>query len=313
MGNKSKFFVNPILLVVIAALVVAAALIVASQFSARQKQQVVVGPELEEPTQTESQPTEEVQPTEEAPTAEEPSPTERPQEPQTVTAQPTKGAPDAPVTIVEFSEFDCPFCARFSWETKPNIEADYISKGLVKFVFRNLVVHGSAALLKAVAGECAHEQGKFWEFHDRLFQTVFPGRNVYQHEQLDLDDLKRVAAAVELDMEGFNRCTEGYEEDYNRCLADYKRCMEESGDSERCAEEFGEEANQCLSRNRMMEKIADDREELNRLIAQLPPDEQPEGIGTPLFFINGHILIGAQPYDNFKRIIDRELERAQGK
>jgi len=63
----------------------------------------------------------------------------------------------------------------------------------------------------------------------------------------------------------------------------------------------------------MVAAILDDQEELRRLIDRLPPAERPKGIGTPTFFINGHILIGAQPYENFKRIIDRELEKTQGK
>lgn len=307
MANRSeKFYTNPLLLVVIAALVVAAALIVASQWSARHRQPVVSGPEPTEPG-----PSQGTQPTEE------PARPEQPQEVPVImtatTAQPTKGDPDAPVTIIEFAEFYCPFCARYLWETYPEIESEYIRKGLVNYEFRNLVVHGKAALLAAVAGECAHEQGRFWELHDRLFEAVFPGRNVSQLKQLGLDDLKEIAVAVGLDTGSFNRCIEGYNEDYNSCLADYTQCMEEGGEQERCAEEFGEEANKCLSSNRVVAKILDDQEELRRLIDRLPSDERPRGIGTPTFFINGHILVGAQPYENFKRIIDRELEKAQDK
>jgi len=304
MANNRKFFSNPILPVVIAALVVAAALIAVSEFSAHQKQQTVIGPGPEQPSEEPAQPTEE-------PSQPQPQPQpEQPQKTPVITAQPTEGDPDAPVTIVEFAEFYCPFCAKYLWETFPQIEKDYIEKGLVKYEFRNLVVHGAISLLTAVAGECAQEQGKFWEFHDRLFETVFPGRNIYQHEQLEIDDLKRVAAQVGLDMESFNRCIEGYNSDYNRCLADYKQCAEGGEDKEQCAEEF----NRRLSSNRMMEKILDDQQELRRLIDRLPPDEQEQAkrIGTPTFFINGHIFIGAQPYDNFKQVIERELERAQG-
>jgi protein-disulfide isomerase len=296
-NRRGKFYVNPILLVVIAALIVAAALIAASEFSARQKQQVVLGPGPE-PSHEEAQSTEE------------PSQTEESQETPVITAQPTKGDPDAPVTIVEFAEFYCPFCAKYLWETFPKIEEEYIEKDLVKYEFRNLVVHGAISLLTSVAGECAQEQGKFWEFHDRLFETVFPGRNIYQQEQLEIDDLKRVAVQVGLDMESFNRCIEDYNSAYNRLLADYNQCTEGGEDKEQCAAEF----NEHLSSNRMMEKILDDQQELRRLIDQLPPDEQAQAqrIGTPTFFINGHIFIGAQPYENFKQVIERELERAQG-
>jgi protein-disulfide isomerase len=288
-----RFFLNPILIVVVAALLLAAALIAASQLSARQKQ-VLVGPRPEE-----SQPTTE------------PTPPQQPIAPATVaTAQPTKGSLDAPVTIVEFAEFYCPFCARYLWETYPKIERDYISKGLVKYEFRNLIVHGSVALLAAVAGECAQAQGRFWPLHDRLFETVFPGRNLTQPKVLSLADLEGVAAAVGLDTAQFNGCLEGYNAAFDECKAGYDRCTSGGGESERCAEEF----NTCLEANAMFQRILEDQEELRRLITQLPPEEQAqaERIGTPTFFINGHILIGAQPYENFKAMIERELTKAKG-
>lgn len=289
--RRGRFFSNPILLVVIAAVLVAAVLIVASQFSARQKQ-VVVGPQPEQPSTTLTQP-------------EEPATM-----PTIITAQPTKGSPDAPVTIIEFAEFYCPYCARYLWETYPKIESDYINKGLVRYQFRNLVVHGQPALLAAAAGECAQAGGKFWGFHDRAFETVFVGRNVSQPQELKLADLKRVAAAVGLEVEAFNACLEGYDTKFNSCLFDYNNCTAAGTDQESCGEEF----NACLAGNTMFQKILEDQEELQQLIEQLPPEEraQAERIGTPTFFINGHIFIGAQPYENFKKVIDRELAKAQG-
>jgi len=288
MDKKGRFFVNPFLIVVIAALLLAAAFIITGQFS-RQRQ-------------------EEPQPTMTA----EPTQPQRSEAPETVvvTAQPTEGDPDAPVTIVEFSEFYCPFCARFAWETKPRIEKDYIAKGLVKFVYRNLVVHGPPALLAAVAGECAHEQGKFWDYHDRLFEAVFPGKSISRHQELEVADLKGLASEVGLDPEEFNACLEGYDIRFNSCFFDYNSCVTAGRDQEECETEF----NDCLAADVMFQKVLEDQEELWRLIAQLPPEEQAKAqrLGTPTFFINGHILIGAQPYENFKRLIDRELAEAQG-
>lgn len=316
--RTGKFFSNPILLVVIAALVVAAALIAASQFSAQREQQALIAPEPEEAQPTE-QPSPSEEPEEPPESTTEPSQTAEQQETQIVTAQPIKGDPDAPVTIIEFAEFYCPFCAKYLWETFPKIEREYIQEGLVKYEFRNLPVHGPPALLTAVAGECVHQQGKFWEFHDRLFEAVFPGRNISKYEQLDMDDLERVAAQAGLDMESFDGCLEGYNEDYNRCVADYRTCVEQGGESEQCAEQFAEEANKCLAQNEMLQKALGDQEELNHLVSELPADEQKRvvdnqgrlKIGTPTFFINGHILIGAQPYENFKKAIERELEKAK--
>lgn len=80
---------------------------------------------------------------------------------------PTMGSPDAPVTIVEYSDFACPFCKRFAEETKPLIKRDYIDTGKVRFVFKDFVVAGGN--MAAEAAHCAAEQGKFWEYHALLF------------------------------------------------------------------------------------------------------------------------------------------------
>jgi protein-disulfide isomerase len=81
-----------------------------------------------------------------------------------------QGASSAPVTIVEYSDFQCPYCARYSTETYPEIKAQYIDTGKVRYMFRHfpLSFH-SEAELAAQAAECAGEQGKFWEMHDTLF------------------------------------------------------------------------------------------------------------------------------------------------
>ncbi len=304
MARKVRSFFKPIPLVVLMALIVAAGLIAASQLSAQWKQRSATGAEAGSQAGS-GIGAEAGSGEEEAQAGGESSPSHE----AVLTEQPVKGNPDAPVVIVEFAEFYCPFCARYLWETYPKIEEEYIDRGLVRYEFRNLVVHGAVALLAAVAGECAHEQGKFWAFHDRLFESVFPGRNIYKHEQLDLDDLKELARGVGLDLARFSRCLEGFNADYNYCLAGYNRCMEEGEARERCAEGFSS----CLGENRMMQKILEDRRELQRLIEELPPEEreQAQRIGTPTFFINGHILVGAQPFAKFKQMIDRELERAK--
>ncbi len=298
MTRKSgRFFLNPILIVIVAAVLLAAALIAASQLSARQRQQIPIGPQGPQPGQ-------------EQPSTQPPVPPQQPVAPaMAVTAQPTKGSPDAPVTIIEFAEFYCPYCARYLWETYPKIESDYIAKGLVRYQFHNLIVHGPVALLAAVAGECAHEQGKFWPLHDRLFESTFPGRNLSQPQELKVADLERLAGAVGLNLESFNSCLESYDTKFNSCFSDYNNCTAGGTDRESCAAAF----NVCLAADPMFQKVLEDQEELSRLIAQLPPEEeaQAQRLGTPTFFINGHILIGAQPYENFKKMIDRELEKTR--
>lgn len=84
---------------------------------------------------------------------------------------PIKGNPDAPVTIVEFSDFQCPFCLRFYDQTLPLIEENYIKTGKVKMVYRDmpLQIHPNAFPVH-IAAECANDQGAFWEYHDLLFE-----------------------------------------------------------------------------------------------------------------------------------------------
>jgi protein-disulfide isomerase len=83
---------------------------------------------------------------------------------------PVKGDPNAPITIIEFSDFQCPFCSRFSSQTLPLLEENYIDTGKVKLVYKDLPlrIHPNARMAH-IAAECADEQGKFWEYHDILF------------------------------------------------------------------------------------------------------------------------------------------------
>ena len=85
---------------------------------------------------------------------------------------PVKGNPDAPVTVVEFSDFQCPFCLRFFQQTLPLIEENYIDTGKIKFVYKDLPLDSLHPNARAahIAAECADEQGKFWEYHDVLFE-----------------------------------------------------------------------------------------------------------------------------------------------
>jgi protein-disulfide isomerase len=90
----------------------------------------------------------------------------------------TAGAPflgraDAPVTIVEFSDYQCPFCQRFFATTLPAIKKDYIDVGKVRYVFRDYPLDQLHPLARkaAEAAHCAGEQGKYWEMHDALFRN----------------------------------------------------------------------------------------------------------------------------------------------
>src|SRR4249919_161955 len=84
---------------------------------------------------------------------------------------PSLGSPSAPVTIIEFSDFQCSFCKRFWAETLPKLKEAYINTGKARFSYRHFAILGKHSEQAALASECAAEQGKFWEYHDQLFKN----------------------------------------------------------------------------------------------------------------------------------------------
>ena len=228
--------------------------------------------------------------------------------PKPSTPHPVLGSPDAPVTIVEFAEFYCPYCAKFMWETFPQIEADYIETGKVRYVFRNWPVHGLIAIDAAVAGECAHDQGAFWTYSDEMFSRVFPNRNLSNTQYLDIDALKAVGTDVGLDTAAFNRCLDGYADVSSQCRAAYDGCQEETSDQDACNSALIA----CLRESPKFNTVMTDNQALSEFVNALPPDDRARAdrLGTPTFFINNRLLVGAQPYSAFERLIEEELDRA---
>ena len=86
---------------------------------------------------------------------------------------PSMGNADAPVTIIEFSDYQCPFCGRFYSQTLPSIKRDYIDTGKVRFAYKDFPLESihPEATPAANAARCAGEQGKYWEFHDKTFEN----------------------------------------------------------------------------------------------------------------------------------------------
>jgi len=111
---------------------------------------------------------------------------------------PMLGDVDAPVTVVEFTDYQCPFCKRFSQSTFPFLKRDYIDTGKVRWLVRDLPLgfHNNARMA-AQAAYCAAEQGKFWVMRDSLFRN---SRN------LNEDQLKIYAADLKLDTRAFDDC-----------------------------------------------------------------------------------------------------------
>ena len=118
------------------------------------------------------------------------------------------GAADAKVTIIEFGDYQCPFCRQFWKETLPRLKKEYIDTGRVKLVFRDFPqeVHPEA-MASAIAAECAGDQGKYFEFHDKVFlEQDRRGRDVVRYRAADL---KRWAVDIGLDPAPFNQCLDG--------------------------------------------------------------------------------------------------------
>jgi protein-disulfide isomerase len=163
---------------------------------------------------------------------------------------PIKGSKDAVVTIVEWSDFQCPFCNRVT-PTLAQIEKEYGDK--VRFAFKHMPLpnHDKAPAAHA-ASEAAHRQGKFWEMHDKIFAN-----------QRDLSEktFENYARTIGLDMSKYTRDVAA--DDVKKRIADDMRQAQELGVS-----------------------------------------------GTPSFFINGKFLSGAQPFANFKRMIDDAIEKS---
>lgn len=79
------------------------------------------------------------------------------------------GKPDAPVVMVVYEDFRCPFCAKFATETAPKLRQRYVETGKLRIEWRDFPIFGKQSKLAAKAGRAAAHQGKFWEFHDALF------------------------------------------------------------------------------------------------------------------------------------------------
>lgn len=108
------------------------------------------------------------------------------------------GNKNAPITIIEFSDYECPFCARFHTETFGQIKSKYIDTGKVKFIYRDFPLSFHQNAQKAAeASECADDQGKFWQMHEKLFTDGVAG---------GVATFKQYAQQIGLDMAKFNTC-----------------------------------------------------------------------------------------------------------
>jgi protein-disulfide isomerase len=158
------------------------------------------------------------------------------------------GPENAPITIVEFSDYQCPYCRRWHDQVYQSLLNAY--PGKIRFVYRNLPLTSihPEAFPAAEAAQCAGEQNAYWPFHNKLFSSDSLGNSVYI----------QYARELGLDLSSFEN---------------------------------------CLSEHKYKEAVQADLDFAVQLGAR----------STPTFFINGLAIVGAQPLDVFKQVIDKEL------
>jgi protein-disulfide isomerase len=114
----------------------------------------------------------------------------------------TLGNADAPVTIYEYSDFQCPYCRVAAAEIVPALDKDYLATGKAKLIFKIMAFIGQESRWAAEAALCAGDQGKFWEYHNKLYEEQ-DGEN---KGTFKVENLKRFAGEIGLDQDEFNTC-----------------------------------------------------------------------------------------------------------
>ena len=166
---------------------------------------------------------------------------------------PFLGNPDAKVTVIEFSDYECPFCGRFWQETYKQIKKDYVDTNKIKFVYRDFPLNfHPLATPAAIAANCVREQTNdetYFKMHDAIFES---------QNLLSEDFLKQTAQSFEIDMK------------------EYESCINDPAQKAEVEKDFADGASAGVS-------------------------------GTPSFFINGKLIVGAQPYSVIKAEIEAAL------
>jgi len=179
------------------------------------------------------------------------------------------GDKNAPLTMIEFSDYECPFCKRHFTDVYPQIKKDYIDTGKMKLVYRDFIAvpsHNPLATFEAMAAECAREQGgdsAYFKYHDEIFKRTTSNGN-------GLDASQLLAIAKDL---GLNSTA----------------------------------LQQCLDSNKYKDEVAKDITDASKVGVSGTPSffvgkSSQDGI------IDGTIIVGAQPYSAFKVIIDEMLK-----
>ncbi len=119
-----------------------------------------------------------------------------------LTGAPSLGDANAKVTIVEYADFQCPFCERYFQTNQPSIISDYVNKGKARFVWKDYAFLGQESTWAAEAARCANDQGKFWPYHDYLYSH----QGSENSGAFSKANLKKFATAIGLNAAQFNSC-----------------------------------------------------------------------------------------------------------
>ena len=115
---------------------------------------------------------------------------------------PIMGDPNAPITILEWGDYQCTFCYKFHQNTLDVINEEFIKTGKVKVIFKDFPLNGPDSKLASEASYCAHEQDKYWKYHDELYENWAGERTGW----ITREALSKFAESINLDMEKFNKC-----------------------------------------------------------------------------------------------------------
>jgi len=168
---------------------------------------------------------------------------------------PYLGSGTAKVTVVEYADYQCPYCERWFSGVMPQIKSKYIDTGKIKFVYQDFAFLGPDSNTAAEATHCAADQNKFWQYHDYLFNHQGQEGSAWA----TADHQKEFAVAVGLNTAQFNSCL------------DSGKYKQEVLDETAAGHSYGVS-------------------------------------GTPSVFVNGQIIVGAQPFSTFQQAIDAALK-----
>ena len=115
---------------------------------------------------------------------------------------PVLGDPNAPITILEWGDYQCTFCYKFHQETLNKIDEEYIKTGKVKIIFKDFPLNGPDSKLAAEATYCAHDQNKYWQYHNQLYENWAGERTGW----ITIEALSGFAKTIDLDIVEFNKC-----------------------------------------------------------------------------------------------------------